>query len=129
KSWLFDLILVLATIPGFFYCKSNDYFSAFGMLLGFVLAEPFEQKFVNFENTSNILRCLLRTIGGAAIYFGLNTVLKMPFPKEVLDAGNFLAMLIRTLRYAVVIFVVVGVYPMLFKLTDRIWNRKKKETA
>ena len=62
KSWLFNLILVLATIPGFFYCKSNDYFSAFGMLLGFVLAEPFEQKFVNFENTSNILRCLLRTI-------------------------------------------------------------------
>ena len=129
KSWLFNLILVLATLPGFFYCKSNDYFSAFGMLLGFVLAEPFEQKFVNFENTSNILRCILRTIGGAAIYFGLNTVLKMPFPKEVLDAGNLLAMSIRALRYAVVIFVVVGVYPMLFKLTGRLWGKKQEETA
>ena len=127
KSWLFNLVLILATVPGFFYCKSNDYFSSMGMLIGFVLAEPFEQEFVNFENTGNILRCILRTIGGAVIYFGLNTVLKMPFPKAVLDAGDFLAMSIRTLRYAVVIFVVVGIYPMLFKYTDKLWNRKKTQ--
>ena len=125
--WLFNLILLLTAIPGFFYCKSNDYFSSVGMLLGFVLAEPFEDRFVKFENTPNILRCILRTIGGAIIYFGLNTALKMPFPKEVLDAGNLLAQLIRTFRYAAVIFVVVGVYPMLFKYTGKLWDRKKEE--
>ena len=129
ESWLFNLVLILLTVPGFFYCKSNDYFSSMGMLIGFVLAEPFEQKFVNFENTDNILRCILRTIGGAALYFGLNTVLKMPFPKAVLDAGDFLAMAIRTIRYAMVIFLIVGVYPMLFKYTDKIWNRQKKQEA
>ena len=126
--WLFNLVLVLTAIPGFFYCKSNDYFSSVGMLIGFVLAEPFEDRFVKFENTPNILRCILRTIGGAIIYFGLNTVLKMPFPKEVLNAGNLLAQLIRTFRYAAVIFVVVGVYPMLFKYTGKLWDRKKTET-
>ena len=123
---VFNIVLLLTAIPGFFYCKSNDYFSSMGMLLGFVLAEPFEEKFVKFENTPNILRCILRTIGGGIIYFGLNEVLKMPFPKSVLNAGDFTALLIRTLRYAVVIFTVVGVYPILFKYTGKLWDRKKQ---
>ena len=127
KSWMFNLVLVLTTLPGFFYCKSNDYFSTMGMLIGFVLAEPFEQKFVNFKNTKNIARCVIRTVGGAAFYFGLNTLLKMPFPKEVLEASNLLAQMIRAVRYAMVIFLVVGVYPLLFKVTDILWERRKKQ--
>ncbi len=127
NRWLFYAVLLLTSVPGFFYCKSNDYFSSFGMLLGFILAEPFEERFVKFENTSNIFRCILRTIGGGLLYFGLNTVLKMPFPKEVLDAGNFVSQLIRTLRYAIVIFAVIGVYPMLFKVTGKLFTRKNKE--
>ncbi len=128
NRWLFYAVLLLSSLPGFFYCTSNDYFSSFGMLLGFVLAEPFEEKYVKFENTSNLLRCILRTVGGGAIYFGLNEVLKLPFPSELLAAGNFTAYLIRTLRYTVVIFVVIGVYPMLFKLTGRLWDKKPRES-
>ena len=124
---LFYAVLLLSSLPGFFYCKSNDYFSSFGMLLGFILAEPFEEKYVRFENTSNLFRCLLRTLGGGAIYFGLNTALKMPFPKELLEAGDFTAHLIRSGRYAAVIFTVIGVYPMVFKLTDRLWKKDGKK--
>lgn len=123
NRWLFYGILLLTSVPGFFFCTSNDYFSSFGMLLGFMLAEPFEEKYVRFENTNNLFRCILRTVGGGLIYFGLNTVLKLPFPKELLDAGTFVSHLIRTLRYAAVIFAVIGVYPMLFKATDKLWNR------
>ena len=126
NRWLFYAVLLLSTLPGFFYCTSTDYFSSFGMLIGFVLAEPFEEKYVQFENTSNILRCILRTIGGGLVYFGLNTVLKMPFSKELLDAGDLTAHLIRTARYAVVIFAAVGVYPMLFKLTGKLWKKKEE---
>lgn len=128
NRWLFYAILLLSSVPGFFFCTSNDFFSSFGMLFGFILAEPFEERFVKFENTSNILRCILRTLGGGLLYFGLNVVLKMPFPKELLNAGNLAAHLIRALRYAVVIFVVIGVYPMLFKLTGRLWDSKKDVT-
>ena len=127
NRWLFYAILLLSAVPGFFFCTSNDYFSSFGMLLGFILAEPFEERFVKFENTKNIFRCILRTIGGGILYFGLNTLLKMPFPKELLDAGNFVSQLIRMARYAITIFAVIAVYPMLFKLTDKLWNRKKPE--
>lgn len=126
NRWLFYAILLLSSLPGFFFCKSNDYFSSFGMLIGFILAEPFEEKYVKFENTSNIFRCILRTIGGGLIYFGLNELLKLPFPKAILDADNLLAHLIRTLRYAVVIFTAIGVYPLLFKLTGKLWKKKDK---
>ena len=63
-------------------------------------------------------------LGGGAVYFALNTLLKLPFPKELLEAGNFAAHLIRTGRYAIVIFVVIAVYPMLFKLTAKIGKKK-----
>ena len=128
NRWAFYAILLLISLPGFFYCTSNDYFSSFGMLVGFVLAEPFEERYVRFENTSNIFRCILRTLGGGALYFGLNEVLKLPFPKELLNAGNLTSQAIRSARYAVVIFVVIGVYPMLFKLTGRLWDRKNHES-
>jgi hypothetical protein len=93
------------------------------MLLGFVLAEPFEERYVRFENTRNPIRAILRIAGGGALYFGLNTLLKLPFPKELLDAGDLAAHLIRTGRYAIIIFVVIAVYPMLFKLTAKIGKR------
>ena len=126
NRWLFYAVLLLISVPGCFFCTSNDYYSSLGMLLGFILAEPFEERFVKFENTSNLLRCVLRTAGGALLYFGLNAALKLPFPKELLNGTDFAAMLIRALRYAVVIFVVIGVYPMLFKATGKLWKQKEK---
>ena len=124
NRWAFYAVIVFTALPGFFYCTSNDYFSAFGMLIGFMLAEPFEEKYVNFENTRNPIRAVLRIAGGGAVYFALNTILKLPFPSALLEAGNFAAHLIRTGRYAVVIFVVIAVYPMLFKLTAKIGKKK-----
>ncbi len=126
NRWTFSGVLLLSSVPGFFYCGSNDYFTALGMLLGFVLAEPFEEKFVKFENTSNLWRCVLRTLGGGILYFGLNEALKLPFPRALLEAGDPAAHLIRTLRYAAVLFVVIGVYPMLFRWTGKLWEKKEK---
>ncbi len=122
---VFYAIILATALPGLFFCRSNDFFSSFGMMLGFFLAEPFEERFVRFENTGNILRCILRTAGGALIYFALNTLLKMPFPSALLEDAGIVSHLIRMLRYAVVIFAVIGVYPMLFRLTGRLWEKKK----
>ena len=129
SRWLFYGVLLITSLPGFFYCTSNDYFSSFGMLIGFMLAEPFEEKYVRFENTSNLLRCVLRTLGGGFIYFGLNEALKQPFPKELLNGGDMTAQLIRTLRYAAVIFADIGLYPMVFRYTGRFWDKKSDKSA
>ena len=127
NRWLFYAILLLASVPGFFYCTGNDYYTSFGMLFGFMIAEPFEERFVRFENTKNVFRCVLRTAVGALLYFGLNAALKAPFPKELLAGAGFASHLIRTARYAVIIFVVIAVYPMLFRITEKLWKRKEAE--
>ena len=114
------LIVALCCLPGVFYCQTTDFFSGYGMMLGYFFAVPFEKKFVNFKETRNVVGTLLRVIGGGALYFGLNALLKMPFPKEFLSSATLPAFLVRTGRYAIIIFVLMGVYPMLF-------NRFKKE--
>lgn len=125
NRWVFYGLLLLIALPGFFYCTSNDFFSSFGMLLGFALAEPFEEKFVRFENTRSPLRAILRVVGGAAVYFGLNMALKLPFSSAFLDSGALAAHIVRSGRYAVVIFAVIALYPMLFKVTAKIGGKKK----
>ena len=128
NRWVFSAIIVLTALPGFFYCTSSDYFTAFGMLVGFVFAEPFEAKYVRFENTRSPIRSILRIAGGGAIYFGLNTLLKLPFPKALLDAGDFAAHAIRSGRYAIVIFAVIAVYPILFRYTAKIGKKEQAKT-
>ena len=126
NRWLFYGLLLLLCLPGFFYCTSDDYFTSFGMLLGLILAFPFEEKYVRFENTRSPIRCILRVVGGGAVYFGLNAALKLPFPPALLDSGTFAAHLIRTLRYTAVMFTVIALYPKVFKLTDRIKVKSEK---
>ncbi|MBQ6372119.1 MAG: phosphatase PAP2 family protein [Oscillospiraceae bacterium] len=120
---LFYGILLLITLPGFFYCKSADYFSGYGMMLGFVIGNEFEQRYVNFENTRSPLRSVLRVVGGVAVFFGLNTLLKLPFSSDFLNSGTSAAFLVRTLRYALVIFADIGLYPLIFNVTGKWFNK------
>lgn len=108
-------ILLLTAVPGLFYCKSEDYFTGFGLLVGFMLGTILEEKKVDFENTRSPIRMILRIAGGFAVYFVLNTLLKLPFSKEFLESGSSAALLVRAVRYAVISFVLFGVYPLIFQ--------------
>jgi undecaprenyl-diphosphatase len=119
SSALFYAILIIATLPGFFYCKSDDYFTSFGMLIGTFAGIEFEKKYVRFENTRKPLFCALRLIGGIAVYFGVSTVLKLPFGSEFLHSGTAAAHLVRAARYAVTMFCCVGAYPLIFKIEKK----------
>ena len=109
-------ILLLTVIPGFFYCKSADYFTSAGLLIGFAGGTLLEDRCVRFENTRKPLWMAVRVLGGLAVYLVLNTALKLPFSKEFLSGGSSGALMVRCMRYAIVSFVDFGVYPMLFKL-------------
>lgn len=115
---LFRLGVLLAALAGLFFCRTSDYFTALGLLAGFNLAVPFEEKFVRFEGTRQPVHVLLRMAGGLAGYLVLNTLLKLPFSPEFLDQPTLPALLVRTLRYTIVVFVLLGVYPMLFRKTE-----------
>lgn len=129
NRWIFYGLLVLIALPGWFYCRSNDYYTAFGVLIGFIFAVEFESRFVKFENTRNILRCILRVVLGVGVYFGFSTLLKLPFSKEFLDSASMASYAVRAARYCVIIFVTIGVYPLMFRLGDLVFKRNRKSNT
>ena len=122
---ILHLVIFLVSLTGVIWCRTSDYYTGLGMMAGMFLAFPFEERFVKFENTRVLWKMILRVLGGFAVYFGLNTALKLPFSSEFLSSGSMASMLVRTVRYAVVVFVMIGVYPMLF----RVFRKKDGEAA
>ena len=116
-------ILLITAIPGFFFCHSSDYFTAVGLLIGFMAATLLDDGCVKFENTRKVIFMITRLLGGVLIYVILNSILKMPFSKEFLECGSVASLLVRTCRYAIISFIDFGIYPMLF----RIEKGRKKE--
>lgn len=120
KEWLYYLILLISALPGVFYVRTTDYFTALGCLIGAVAAFSFERRYVNYEDTRRIPAMILRILGAVLIYLVVNTLLKLPFDKEFLAGTSLAAFLIRTARYAIIMFLVMGVYPIMFPLFERV---------
>ena len=127
-KWVLYLILFVICLSGYFWCATDDYYTGIGMMAGFFLGDLFEERYVRFENTRVWWRMILRVLVGGAIFFGLNTVLKMPFPEALLKGETLAAYIIRTVRYCIVMFVEVGVYPLAFRVLDKALNKKKETT-
>ena len=120
QEWLRYVILLAISLPGILWCSSRDYYTGLGMLIGMTAAVPFEKKYVNFRDTRNPFAMILRVAGAFAIYLVLNKVLKMPFSTEWLDSGKLVPNLVRTARYAIILFIVIGVYPKVFPVFEKI---------
>ena len=125
KEWVRSLILLALTLPGLFFVRTEDYFTSLGLLVGAIAAIPFERRFVNFQDTRNIWAMILRVIGAFAIYFGLNTLMKLPFGEEFLHSASLGALLVRSARYAVILFVIMGIYPKVFPLFEKVGSKGK----
>ena len=84
QNWIVAIITLVACVYFGNFTKGVTKLGSllFGMLVGFVLAEAFEQKYVRFENTRNLVRCILRDIADVAIGYD------EPFPvKGTRDIG------------------------------------------
>ena len=124
NKYRFYLIMILVSSVGLFYCTTNDYFNSYGMLIGFTAGLYFEEKRVHFENTSNPWIALLRTVAGGALYFVLSTLIKLVIG-GLFPAGTIGYLLMRSLRYGLVVFLLVGVYPLCFKLEGKLFRQRK----
>ena len=124
SNWLV-ICIVCATIalPGWFICSTKDFFSIYGLMCGMFLGFYFEQRKVNFSNIPNSWRSIVRLICGLAIFFAASKGLKLPFSREFLDNGSFAAHLVCSARNAIAAFLTMGVYPMVFKYTDRFFKK------
>ena len=120
-------ILLLTVVPGFFYCKSADYFTSVGLFIGLTGGAILEEHCVHFENTRNVVWMVTRVLGGLAVYFALNAALKLPFSGEFLSSGSTAALLVRCVRYAIITFVDFGIYPILFRFEKIRLTEKRQE--
>ena len=123
NSWIRHLILLASALPGLFFVRTEEYYTCLGLLIGLIAAIHFEEKFVNFSDTRNVWAMILRVAGAFALYFVLNTLLKLPFSREFLAGETLPAFLVRTARYAVIIFTIIGVYPMVFPWFEKIGKK------
>ncbi len=114
-QWKLHLGIFVLACMGLFFCRTADYFTGLGVMAGFFLAVPFEEKFVRFDNTRKVWKWMVRLVLGFALYFGVNMLLKLPFSESFLDSTKLLAFLVRFVRYLIVTFLLLGVYPMVFR--------------
>ena len=124
SEWLRHLILLLTALPGVFFVHTEDYYTSLGLLIGLIAAIHFEERFVRFADTRNVWAMILRVAGAFALYFALNTLLKLPFSRDFLSGGTTAAFLVRTARYALIIFAIVGLYPKVFPLFEKVGGKK-----
>lgn len=124
KTKKYYFVIAAVGLIGFFYCTSTDYYTGYGILIGALISDVFEERYVNFENATGILDGVLRMAGGLIIFLALSKLLKLPFPTTFLESKTFLSFLTRTVRYALIMFIDLGVYPMAFKYFSKIGKKK-----
>ncbi|MDD3113274.1 MAG: phosphatase PAP2 family protein [Candidatus Izemoplasmatales bacterium] len=94
-----------------------------GAIVGFVTGIRFEAKHVQFENHRIIWKNILRFVVGVGIVMGVRIGLKEIFTlivdSEALVEGSMVpaafAVIFDGIRYGIMVFVAIGVYPYLFR--------------
>ncbi|MBN2504814.1 MAG: phosphatase PAP2 family protein [Bacilli bacterium] len=94
-----------------------------GAITGFVLGVMFEHKKVVFDNHRNLVKNLIRLIVGIVVVMAFRIVAKAVFgfivdPEALADGQMFkstLAIIFDFLRYGGMVFVGIGLYPLVFK--------------
>ena len=63
---------------------------------------------------------------GGALYFALSSLIKLLIG-NLFPAGSMGYLLMRSVRYGLVVFLLVGVYPLAFRMEKKLFERAKKE--
>lgn len=110
-EYIYYGIIVFLT-PFLFFITNKDFYTSYGLLLGFSLAMSFEKRFVNFTISSKISHKIIRVILGLIVMMGLQIGLKPVF--GLLHASEMLQIVLDLIRYMLVAFVGLGVFPIVF---------------
>jgi len=93
-----------------------------GALIGFIIGIEIEEKYVNFSHHKNLTHNIIRFILGLAIVMIIRVFLSFIF-SMIIDTSDLtdlsilsvLAVLLDFIRYALMVIVAIGLYPLLFK--------------
>ena len=99
-------ITFIIFIPALLYAHSADFIKGMGTFLGFALGIYVEKKYVNFSVEGKSANKILRVVIGLAILILLKVGLKAVFPNKLV---------FHFLRYFIIVFFGIGLYPAIFK--------------
>ena len=105
KSNLAYLILFLCFLPCVFLGSKGIIYKLF-LFLSFEIGFIFEEKFVKFEKAKNISQFLLRIIFGIIIY----VILTCTFNMQIFNSP-----LLKIISTVLTYFILIGIYPLIFK--------------
>ena len=93
-------------MPVLLYAHSADFIKGMGTFLGFALGIYVEKKYVNFSVEGKSANKILRVVIGLTILILLKVGLKAVFPNKLV---------FHFLRYFIIVFFGIGLYPAIFK--------------
>lgn len=104
------LILAVLCLTAIFFARKSDTYKAVGACFGFAIGAFVERKYVNFDPKEGtiwkkVLRCALGLVIVGGLKFALKPLFAMIAESVILDF----------LRYMIIVFVAIALYPMLFK--------------
>lgn len=114
---LLCLIVAAVMLPfaiGFLFASDlhfRDFYKSYGMILGFIAGSVFEEKYVSFGYDVPLWKKLLRVVVGIGLAFAMKEGIKLLYFSD----HAALIMMMDTVRYAVLVFVVMGIAPWIFK--------------
>ena len=89
-----------------------------GATAGILIAFPIERKFINFDEKAPLLGQIVKLAVGLAIVLALKSGLKVIF------GGDDEHMILRAVRYCLLVVFSAGVYPLTFKHFAKIGKKK-----
>lgn len=99
--------------------RKNSY-SLFGAMLGFLIAYPIDEKYIQFKEQAVWWVQILKTVLGLACVLAIKEGLKLLF-----NAVGFTWLGTNAIRYGVVVFFAAAIWPLAFPFLRRL---SKKET-
>ncbi|MGN1399442.1 MAG: phosphatase PAP2 family protein [Erysipelotrichaceae bacterium] len=95
---------------GLLYCDTADYYSGYGLFVGYLLSSYFEEKYVNFSISSDFKVNLKRFIMALLVFAISNFSISY-----LIHLAGWKHLIFKTLRYCLTVFIVMGLLPITFK--------------
>jgi hypothetical protein len=107
-------IILIAFLPFVVILQYDDLFKTYGLMAGFTLAIIYEHKYVNFSLNVNYKKKVLRVLGGISIMLAIMIGFDKLFSLIAVE-GSALLNYLDLIRYSLLSFTGIGLYPKLFK--------------
>ena len=117
KNWIIYLILLLISCTGIFFANTPEYYRGLGAFLAVLCALLIDDNYTHFENTNNKVRMIIRFIGMVVCGWFSSFIVELILPKIITSS-----IILHVGNYALPIFIIFGLYPLLFKKCDKFFK-------